>query len=164
MREFYCHARVEVKGESPEGSSEGRYIEGYASTKDLDRDADVITPDAFAKTITTFLKNPIVFFNHMWDEGIGTVERMSIDDKGLFVRIKIAEGTPLADKVWALIKQGVYRALSFGFRVLSYEDHREDRSTPYDRLITDLDLFEVSVVTVPANGFPRAREDRPVLG
>ena len=149
MREFFCHARVEVK-DAPDGTS-GRFIEGYASTKDLDRDADVIPPDAFAKTIETFLKNPVVFYNHMWGEPIATVEKLGIDEKGLFVRIKFAEGTDLAEKVWLLVKQGALRALSFGFRILAYEDHRDDKTVPYNRIIKDLDLYEVSVVTVPAN-------------
>lgn len=128
-----------------------RRIKGYASTKDLDRVRDVVEPSAFKDTVDTFMKNPILFFNHNWNEGIGKVTGLSIDDNGLLVECELAKGTPLCDHVWAMIQQGVYKAFSFGFKILADKDVSEDPTTPARRVITKLDLLEVSVVTVPAN-------------
>lgn len=146
MRHFSCTA--EIKGVTEGGE---RYIEGYASTGDMDRDYESIVPTAFTDAIQTYLKNPILFFNHNWTEGIGSVESISLDEKGLKVKAKLATGTELAEKVWTLIQQGIYRAFSIGFRVLEFTDKEQDPSTPLRRIISKVDLFEVSVVTVPAN-------------
>jgi hypothetical protein len=147
-KHFVCHA--ELKSEEPDGS-ERRRIVGYASTKDLDRTADIVEPSAFKETIDTFLKNPILFFNHMWHEPLGTITSLSIDDAGLRVEAEIGKGTELTEKVWTLVKQGLLRAFSFGFRILESKDVSEDKTNPANRVITKLDLLEVSVVTVPAN-------------
>jgi HK97 family phage prohead protease len=151
FKHFHCHAEIKSV---PEASADGiRRIKGYASTKDLDRVKDVVLPSAFRETIDTFMKNPIVFFNHNWNEGIAKVTNLSIDENGLWVECEWpAKGTSqLADQVWSMIEQGIYRAFSFGFKILADQDVSKDPSTPADRIITKLDLLEVSVVTVPAN-------------
>jgi HK97 family phage prohead protease len=151
FKHFHCHAEIKSV---PEAGADGvRRIKGYASTKDLDRVKDVVLPSAFRETIDTFMKNPIVFFNHNWNEGIAKVTNLSIDENGLWVECEWpAKGTSqLADQVWSMIEQGIYRAFSFGFKILADQDVSQDSSTPADRIITKLDLLEVSVVTVPAN-------------
>lgn len=149
FKHFLCHAKmdepVKVTGDAP------RRIKGYASTKDIDRVRDIVEPSAFKETIDVFMKNPLLCFNHNWNEGLGKVLSVTIDENGLFVECEIAKGTPLADQVWTLIEQGVYRAFSFGFKILADRDVEEDASTFARRVITKLDLLEVSVVTVPAN-------------
>jgi len=109
---FYSHATLEVKGQN---KPEERLIEGYFSTKDTDRSGDIILPTAFTNTVSSFLKNPILCFNHDWSQGIGKVEELSIDENGGKVKARIATGTALSDEVWNLITQGVYNAFSFAF-------------------------------------------------
>lgn len=144
---FYSHATLEVKGQN---KPEERLIEGYFSTKDTDRSGDIILPTAFTNTVSSFLKNPILCFNHDWSQGIGKVEELSIDENGGKVKARIATGTALSDEVWNLITQGVYNAFSFAFIIK--DSTPVNPKEPYSgRIITDLDLLEVSVVTIPAN-------------
>lgn len=144
---FYCHSNIKAKSEG--GNSKERMIEGYFTTVDVDRSRDIVKPSALAGAISTFMKNPILCFNHDWSEGIGRIMSIQLDEYGCKVQAKIAEGTPMADKVWTLINQGVYNAFSFAFRVLGRESGGSDED-PID-VITNLDLLEVSVVTIPCN-------------
>lgn len=143
LHTFYAHSTLK----SLDGKK--RLIEGYFSTVEKDRTADVVKPEAFKETMDLFMKNPIVFFNHNWNEGIGKVVSYTIDDYGCKVIIEIGSGTDLTEKIWTLIEQGIYNAFSFAFRVL--DSHDEVKDGVEIRVITKLDLMEVSVVTVPAN-------------
>lgn len=153
-KHFLCHAELKAASD-PQGNSGRRLIKGYFSTKDLDRYKDVVEPSAFKDTVDTFMKNPILFFNHYWGEGIGKILSIAIDKTGAFVEAEIAQGTQLADTVWTLIQQGVYNAFSFGFRITSVENISDEAADAQGikerRRIKGLDLLEVSVVTVPAN-------------
>jgi len=153
---FTCHANLEVSKKSDASADDGRYIEGYVSTPDIDRTREIVDPSAFAETLKTFMMNPILFFNHNWDEGIGKIVEAEIrPKKGLWVRAQIAEGTELSEKVWTLIKQGVYNAFSFAFRISKSKDiepdDKESLGGKLRRIILGLDLLEASVVTIPAN-------------
>ena len=77
----------------------------------------------------------------------GTLE-MREDSRGLFSRIYLPdtqEGRDLA----TLVDRGDLDAMSFGFTVQADRwEKKEGRNTRY---ITDVDLFDVSVVAFPAN-------------
>ena len=77
-------------------SDEQRTISGYASTKDLDRQKEVILPSAFEKTMTQFMKNPLLFYGHdtfsfMGPPGkpIGKIIDYEIRSKGLWITAQI---------------------------------------------------------------------------
>jgi len=55
-----------------------RRIEGYASTRDLDRTGDVIQPGAFADSLEDFMSNPVLTYMHDWSDPIGKVIEFSI--------------------------------------------------------------------------------------
>ena len=84
---------------------------------------------------------------------IGKGLEAKIDDKGLRLKAQIAEGTRLADETWKLIQQKMVRAFSIGFRILKDEwvDAPGKNDGPKIRKITKLELYEVSVVAIPAN-------------
>lgn len=129
--------------------AEKRVIEGYASTKFIDRVKDVVLPTAFEKSLPEFLKgsHPLLF-NHNPNEPVGKIVGAKIDDTGLFVRAEIGKDYGRADDVWKMIQDGVLKAFSIGFIIKKTEEKDDE---PNVRYITELDLLEISIVSVPAN-------------
>jgi len=121
-------------------------IEGYASTKEVDRDGDVILPNAWTLSggLDNFQKNPIILFNHRRDDPIGRATSLGVDTKGLKITAEISKS---AGKVFDIIKAGVLSTFSVGFRIKDAEFREESLGF----LITDAELFEISVVSVPSN-------------
>ncbi|HUH22275.1 MAG TPA: HK97 family phage prohead protease, partial [Gaiellaceae bacterium] len=152
-----------------------RRIEGMASTPDVDRDNDSISPMAFAETMPSFMaKNPMMLFNHHADMFIGKIVDFRMTREGLWVAGEILKGTQCADDCWTGIQQDVLRTLSVQFTILDREIIQPkaprspdmpgmgDPNAPMDdlppgmsdmpvRLITKAELYEISVVTIPCN-------------
>jgi HK97 family phage prohead protease len=144
-------------------TEKGTLVRGYASTPTQDRHSDVVEPDAFRKTIGgNFAKNPIVLFQHKTDRPIGTVKQMNIDPQGLNVEILVVD-----KEIEPKIQAGILKTLSIGYNPTKVEFRDRDGelidpNTPegkeriwfekgVKRIIKELELFEVSVVTIPAN-------------
>ena len=127
------------------GEESALIIEGYANTTDKDRQGDVILEEAWTKGgLDNYLKNPIVLAYHNPEKPIGEVTDYGINHKGLHV---IAEISKAAGDVYSLIREGVLKAFSVGFRV---KDADYDSETDIF-VIKDLEMYELSVVSVPAN-------------
>lgn len=120
-------------------------IQGYANTTEKDRQGDVVLSEAWLKGgLDNYLKNPIVLYLHKPDEPIGQVTEYTVDNNGLHV---VAEISKLAGKVYDLIKGGILKAFSVGFRVKDADYNQETDIF----IIKDLEMYELSVVSVPAN-------------
>lgn len=120
-------------------------IQGYANTINKDRAGDVIALEAWTKGgIVNYLKNPILLFNHDYDEPVGKVTELKVTDKGLEITAIISTA---AEKVYKLIKDEVLKAFSVSFGLKDAE-YLPDTDT---FLIKDLELFEISVVSIPCN-------------
>ena len=132
-----------VEKEASDGST--LTIRGYANTVSKDRAGDVIVKEAWEKgALDDYLKNPIVLAFHDYSRPVGTTISHSVTDKGLEI---VAEISKAAGEVYNLIKDGVLRTFSVGF---SIKDADYDR-TEDTFFIKDLSLYEISVVSVPAN-------------
>lgn len=128
-------------------------ISWYASTKDKDRWWDIVEPKAFQSALERYMTNPIVLLQHKADKPIWIVEEADIDDNWLFIKAKISQNT---DWVIDLIKNWVLRAFSIWYSIKDYEtDVRELADWTYDmtNIIKDLELYEISVVSVPMNPY-----------
>ena len=121
------------------------HIAGMASTNNTDRVGDIIETEAWTKGgLHNYLNNPVILFNHDYNQPIGRAVSLSTDDNGLQLKAKIAKS---AGHIRELIKEGVLGAFSVGFRVKDAEYMTETDGYK----IKDAELLEVSVVTVPAN-------------
>ena len=120
---------------------------GYAALFDVpDGISDTIVAGAFARTLRQ-RDGPIpLYWQHNPDQQIGVVEKISEDDRGLAVVARIDNPEGRAAK--ALTTRTV-EGLSFGYRATGYTQ------TDSGRQLTDIDLFEVSLVTHPLQ--PQAR-------
>lgn len=119
-------------------------ISGYASTTDIDRHGDVIPASVWEAGIQNYLKNPIILAYHSHDLPVGRVVEHKVDDKGLWVKARISAA---AEDVFNLVKDGVLTAFSVGFRILDAEYN----SAAEVFIVKELELHEISVVSVPAN-------------
>jgi HK97 family phage prohead protease/HK97 family phage major capsid protein len=125
-------------------SDDSIFIEGYASTVDRDRQGDVIPMKAWNEGLHNYLKNPIILAYHNHQMPIGKMVEHKVTDQGLWIRAQIP--SEVGD-VYKLIKKGILSAFSVGFRVRDADyDH-----TTETFLVKDLELHEISVVSVPAN-------------
>ncbi len=120
------------------------YIEGYASTNDVDRAGDVVPSSVWKDGMANFLNNPIILSQHDYDQPIGKMVDYKIDNKGLWIKARISSA---AEEVFNLIKDGIISAFSIGFRVLDAEYNAITELF----IITKLELVEISAVSVPCN-------------
>lgn len=119
------------------------YVEGYASTWDKDRDGDIILPTAFDKSMDEFMKNPVILIDHDYrmENVIGNVVEYRIDEAGLWVKAKLIKPiTDRAKQVIGNIIEGFSKTFSIG-----------GMFERVNSVITSINLYEISAVTVPAN-------------
>lgn len=123
-----------------------RTFEGYASKfNNVDLHNDVIVKGAFQKTISErFPKGMIkVLWQHM--DPIGMPKVLKEDDNGLYVEGQISKTTK-GDEAIELMQDGVVDGMSIGYNVV-----KDEEGTKGERLLKELKLFEVSIVTWGAN-------------
>jgi HK97 family phage prohead protease len=127
-----------------DSGTESVYIEGYASTVDMDRTGDVVPASVWEKGIQNYLKNPIILAQHDHDDPIGRMTDYRVDSKGLWVKARISSA---AEECYGLIKDKVLTAFSIAFRIIDAEYN----SAAEVFLIKELELIEISVVSIPCN-------------
>lgn len=120
------------------------FIEGYANTVDRDRAGDVIPAHVWELGITQFLKNPIILAHHDQTEPVGRMIEHRIDSKGLWIKARISAA---AEDTFNLVKDGVLTAFSVKF-IIKDADYN---SIADIFVITELELLEISVVSIPMN-------------
>ena len=142
---LYLNSSFETK--SVKKGSKALKIAGYANTITKDRAGDVVTANAWAKGVENYRRNPVLLYQHKHDAPIGRVEKITVDKKGIFVEAKVSEAAERSHGIQTLIKDGALKSFSVGFRVKDGKYNREDDSM----MITDVELMEISVVSVPCN-------------
>lgn len=132
-------------------------ITGFFSTYDRIPDSwgDVVAPGAFTETIKKreASGHPFPFcWNHDLDQIIGKVESIEDTESGPLMTASFFD-TPLAQEKRKLVKEGIVYQFSFAYDVLE-AGPTEIREGVKAWELKKLDLFEVSLVPIPAN--PRA--------
>lgn len=126
-------------------------FEGYGSVfgnKDLGN--DVIEAGAFAKSLKRRKpQNVKLLYQHKSDMPIGVFDEIKEDAHGLVVKGRLALKTQAGAEAYELLKMGALDGLSIGFRVNPKEVSYDKRGNK--RIIKEVDLMEVSLVTFPMN-------------
>lgn len=149
-RSFKIPIPLKVKNtQTPEKSM---FVRGYASTTDQDRVDDIITLDALKKSKNDLMQpgSQTVFYNHDRSLAIGKVVKTELDSKGLIVNVKISKADDVKD-IRTKIKEGVLNSFSIGGRFKKVQVERDEEGRVTSFKILELELFEVSVVGIPAN-------------
>ena len=120
-------------------------IRGFANTVSKDRAGDVIPRSAWEKAsaMPNYEKNPIILAFHDHSRPIGKMTGYNISENGLEIEAEISNSVP----EYKLIKDGILKTFSVGFRILD-ADYKSEVDTFF---ITELELLEISVVSVPCN-------------
>lgn len=129
----------------PARNGEGLILEGMASTPTLDRQNDVVNPQALAESVKSFMAtNPVLMFAHKYGlPPIGRVLETKITDAGLWIKAVMPRPEPetFASEVWNAARDGLLRAFSLGARWTRVPrgDHNE---------IVKADMREISLCPI----------------
>jgi len=133
---------------------QGHRIEGYASLFGAcDQGGDVVTKGAYAASLDSLSKakrRVKMLWQHDPSEPIGVWDEVREDGTGLFVKGRLLEATTRGREAIALIEAGAIDGLSIGYRTV--KARKDDKGR---RLLSELELWEVSLVTFPM--LPEAR-------
>jgi len=139
----YSHLKIKAVSE------DARVVTGVATTPTPDRVGDVVLPQG-AK-----FKLPVpLLWQHDHLAPVGTVTQAKVTPDGIEVVAQLARPEPgmpsqlvaRLDEAWASVKSGLVRAFSIGFRPIKW-NIQDDGSFEF----VEWELFELSLVTVPAN-------------
>lgn len=125
---------------------------GYGSIfGNEDQGSDIMQKGAFTKSLENRPASKVkMLYQHKTDEPIGVFENMYEDEKGLFVKGRLAMGTQKGREAYELLKMGALDGMSIGFRAdpdkQGYNENK--RGT---RTLKEVDLMEISLVTFPMN-------------
>lgn len=140
-------APLKIKAVSDNGE-----FEGYGSIfGNQDSYDDVVMPGAFQSSLKRWGEKerlPAMLWQHNMQEPIGVYTEMREDDQGLFVKGRLlVDDDPLARRAHAHMKAGSLTGLSIGYMLKEWDFDREKDVF----LLKEIDLWEVSLVTFPAN-------------
>jgi HK97 family phage prohead protease len=114
---------------------------------------DVVEPGAFKATLEMWKSKgrlPPILWQHSPKDPIGVYTSMAEDEKGLAVEGRLlVKDDPLAARAYAHLKAGSVTGLSIGFSIPKGGAEWDPKSETYR--IRQVDLWEVSLVTFPAN-------------
>lgn len=133
---------------------DGRTVSGYAAVfGNVDWDKDIIHPGAFAKTLAERGEKVRVLFQHDPNRPLGPLLEAREDNHGLFVRFRISP-TSYGEDALTLLREKALDGMSIAYDVLN--DYVERSNSPSNgkeavRHLTEMRLWEVSLVTFPAN-------------
>jgi len=130
---------LDVKAVGEEGQ-----IEGYGAVfGNRDSYGDIMVKGAFTETLKG--RKPKMLWQHNMLDPIGTWDEYAEDERGLYMRGRIAIKSTKGRDVYELVKAGAIDGLSIGYVTKDYE------MKGGARLLMAVDLFEASLVTMPAN-------------
>lgn len=158
MERKHISRPFEIKAINDDGT-----FEGYGSVFGVeDYYRDIVVKGAFAKSLAAHkLKGsmPSLCWMHDAEKVVGVYEEMKEDDYGLYLRGRLLkDDVALAREAYALLKAKAITGLSVGIRVLVDEYNRDADI----RTIKEAELWEVSLVTWPANDLARVESVKSI--
>lgn len=128
--------------------SDGTMIEGHASLFGLtDQGGDIVVKGAYAASLKRLAARGDkvrMLWQHDPTRPIGVWDEIREDDRGLWVKGRLLPEIAQAREAAALIAAGAIDGLSIGYRTISAERDAKGR-----RLLSEVELWEVSLVTFP---------------
>jgi HK97 family phage major capsid protein/HK97 family phage prohead protease len=131
--------------------SEDRTLEfPFASEAPVERyyGMEVLSMDAKSMDLTRLNDGAPLLYQHDADKIVGVVQKAYIKNKRAYARVKLANNE-LGREMQELIKDGIIRNVSFGYKINSME--ADESTSPVTYRATSFQPFEISLVTVPAD-------------
>jgi HK97 family phage prohead protease len=163
MHRKYIERPFEIKAVKSDGT-----IEGYASVfGEIDSYRDVVVPGAFTKSLQQRYRDKGRKGVPMLDQhdtrtpiGLWPIEFISEDSVGLLVKGKINMQVQKGVENHALADQGALSGLSIGYNTV--EDQWDNAGNI--RILKEVDLWEISMVTFPAGDSARITSVKSIEG
>lgn len=134
--------------------ADGTVIEGYASLfGKSDQGGDIVEAGAYAASLAALAQQGSrvkMLWQHDPKEPIGVWDELREDTRGLWVKGRLLTEITRGAEAAALIAAGAIEGLSIGYRT-----KRSRQGAGGNRILSQVDLWEVSVVTFPM--LPSAR-------
>jgi HK97 family phage major capsid protein len=130
---------------------EGRMLEfPFASEAPVERyyGTEILKMDEKSMDLTRLNDGAPLLYQHDADRIVGVVQRAYIKNKRAYARVKLANNE-LGREMQELIKDGIIRNVSFGYKINSME--ADESTSPVTYRATNFQPFEISLVTVPAD-------------
>jgi len=137
--------------------AERRIVSGFATLDNIDKQNDIVVPEASLKAFEKFRGN--IREMHQ-PKAVGKMVSFKEDKyfdpeskkfySGIYVSTYISKG---AQDTWEKVLDGTLSGFSIGGRMNKYEDAFDEKMDATIRIIKDYDLVELSLVDTPANQF-----------
>jgi uncharacterized protein len=128
--------------------TDGQVVEGYASLfGHRDQGGDTVQAGAYGASLKALAaqgRRVKMLWQHDPGQPIGVWEEVREDAKGLYVKGRILTEVERGREAAALLAAGAIDGLSIGYRTL-----RAERDAKGQRLLAEVELWEVSLVTFP---------------
>ncbi|SMX42074.1 Caudovirus prohead protease [Actibacterium lipolyticum] len=128
--------------------SDGAVVEGYASLfGKVDKGGDVVERGAYAASLAALKgagRRVKMLWQHDPAQPIGVWDEVREDERGLYVKGRLLSDVEKGREAAALIEAGAIDGLSIGYRT-----KRAQKNSSGQRLLCELELWEVSLVTFP---------------
>ncbi len=123
------------------------HLEGLASTfGNMDSQGDIIVKGAFAKSLGNSDIQVKLLHQHNPSDVLGRIDQIRETDNGLFLMARMPKSIDIVRNLAPLLQMGAVGKFSIGFNVKD-----ADVSPDGNRLIKEIELHEVSIVTFAAN-------------
>lgn len=148
----YLDVPFEVKELSETGT-----FSGYGSVFGVeDSYKEIVAPGAFVKSLTN--RQPAMLWQHRTTEPIGVWTDINEDQTGLLMSGKLAMKTKRGAEAYELLKMVALNGMSIGFNTIKESlDSKTGVLT-----LNEIDLWEVSLVTFPANESARVNNVKQI--
>lgn len=154
MRDFGAPERKFHRPDAGILVTDGVVVEGYASLfGKRDQGGDTVQAGAYGASLQALAaqgRRVKMLWQHDPGQPIGVWEEVREDAKGLYVKGRILTEVDRGREAAALLSAGAIDGLSIGYRTL-----RAERDAKGQRLLAEVELWEVSLVTFPM--LPEAR-------
>lgn len=128
--------------------TDGTLVEGYASLfGKADQGGDVVQQGAYAASLAKLSadgRSVKMLWQHDPAQPIGIWDEVREDARGLYVKGRLLTDVARGAEAAALIQAGAIDGLSIGYRT-----KKAEKDTSGRRLLNELELWEVSLVTFP---------------
>ena len=151
MMDMQVYGAPERKFHRPDAGilvTDGVLVEGYASLfGKRDQGGDTVQAGAYGASLQALAaagRRVKMLWQHDPGQPIGVWEEVREDAKGLYVKGRILTEVERGREAAALLAAGAIDGLSIGYRTL-----RAERDAKGQRLLAEVELWEVSLVTFP---------------
>jgi hypothetical protein len=137
--------------------AEKRIVSGFATLDNVDRQNDIVTPEASLEAFKKFRGN--IREMHQ-PKAVGKMVAFKEDKyfdpetkkfySGIYVSAYVSKG---AQDAWEKVLDGTYTGFSIGGKMNKWDDAYDEKMDASIRIIKDYTLMELSLVDSPANQF-----------